>query len=441
MHDETMVNDMNGKLEKMCKKRGLGYAIVSGMSNSFFQEIKRTEIEEQVKRLDSAIVFDLSSSFIQKASHAPSELIDIGVSYATNLFKKGTNKKSFKRWYGTVSEMNHFRHTFTGDNPIDDFYFLPSKNGALDPSDMKFNGFIFRDYVEEDQPLKSGSASSHNHPMKKFVKNHARGKEALYVKCSVRTDSIGIFHLANHSKFYLQIDSFVFNPKYCNLPNDSIGKTNEPFSFKKRKNIRLTLIVKVYSSWVNQSITYTSDQQLGEFEITANINNRDLKTIGGDHVFIYSPKCNPEIQNSLISVTGESYIVPRSYVGSLVGHVWDTGQYRLDMELSEQCELNEDHYMESAHTGKTKDKRSSAVHDQRKWKKDVWQQEWKSIKKSKKENSSHNPMGELVRTATINGNWIKEIIIPRPVFLMQGESTTLADLYDLDALQVFNPSF
>lgn len=71
-----------------------------------------------------------------------------------------------------------------------------------------------------------------------------------------------------------------------------------------------------------------------------------------------------------ITLTGESFIVPRSYIGKIDGiRTWGTGQYKLEMTLSESCRINEDAYKVMSKSGEMK------------WNRDAWHNEWKIIKK------------------------------------------------------------
>jgi len=405
------------------------------------------------RSLGTAVLQSLGNAFVQKTGNASSNLIDLGVSYLMESMKSETERSDFKSWYSAVTGMNTFTRQITSDEQVDDFYYFHSTNGALDPSSMKFSGFVFRNYLEEDQPSGNGQAPAagqnrggnrapqgtmqpgQNNPEQRFKKT-SRGKEVCYIKCSLRTDSLGLAHLANHSKFYLQIDSLVFNPKYCNLPNDSVQR-NQPsyFSFDTRKDLQIQLKVKVYSSWVNQAVNYTLDQKLGEFSINARINRENLVQVGKDSLFVYSRNIgNPQIDN-LVSISGESFIVPRSYVGTVDEDIWGTGQYRLDMELSERCSLNEEHYITIEHVGNTEQASYAALPGDRKWKKDVWREEWRQIKQRKKGDSFWKNAVAAVRTAYIGTSWVKEIIDPVATVLIAEETSELMDLFDIDAVQ------
>lgn len=412
--------------------------------------------------LGTALINALSSSFIQKTSNASSNLIDLGVSYVSEWFKTGTNKSSFKNWYSTINGMNNYKRKISSNEQIDDFYYNTSENGALDPTDMKFNGFVFRNFIEADKPAgmvdskdrnagawKDASRGAENGQSRqgadktndKHIKETAEGKEICYLKCSLRTDSLGFAHITNHSKFYLQIDTLMFNPKYCNLPNDSTKQMGrqcasaDTFSFDTRKNLQVELNVKVYSSWVNEAILYTIDQKLGEFTINATINRQDLTCVGKDSLFIYSCNSRTPHLDSLVSITGESFMVPRSFVGSVDRHVWGTGQYRLDIELSERCSLNEDYYMEIEHVGNTEQASYASLPGNRKWKKDVWKEEWRQMKSRRKDDSVWKNVGEAITTAYVGSNWVKEIVDPIATTLIQEETTTLNGLFDLGSVQ------
>ena len=286
----------------------------------------------------------ITAAFTQKTVDASKGVIGMGVSYLANVIKGDREK-----WYAAAEQHCHFRHVLSAESTIDDFYALPSTKGAMDPENLKFNGFGCKSFIE----LKDFPGS---------------GIDVFYIYCKMRRDTaVGIKHIVNHSKFLVELDTLIFNPRFCNLPNDSIGSVNSRFDFEKRKNLTFQLKVRIYSSWMNQATMILQDQQLGEFTITARI---DKSKLNEDGLFVLD-KNDPDYEK-LVSIEGDCFIVPRSFTGTTDANnyrpAWGTGQYRIEMELSENCGIVDDYYF------KKDDKNSK-----RKWDKAKWKPEWDEI--------------------------------------------------------------
>lgn len=146
-----------------------------------------------------------------------------------------------------------------------------------------------------------------------------------------------------HSKFELTLDTLVFNPYKCDLPNDSTMpySMRVPFSFTNRDNLNLQISLNVMSSWINQAIQLHRDQTLGQFFVNVPINEN---TLDADSVFrFYRGSAN---NKTVCDITGESFIVPRSYIGVRDANgrfhdAWGTGQYKMSMTLRETCSNTE----------------------------------------------------------------------------------------------------
>lgn len=102
-----------------------------------------------------------------------------------------------------------------------------------------------------------------------------------------------------------------------------------------------------------------------------------------------------------VSVTGECFIVPRSFIGNYkegdegtpsITPLWGTGQYRVDMQISESCQMNSQYY--------TSD--------------DRWKEEWKKIKRRRRSPSVFNTF--LVQAKNEfdwnNHKWVYTILDP-----------------------------
>lgn len=196
--------------------------------------------------LGTAILNSLTSSVTQRTINASSNLVSLGVSLIVEQMQK--NSKNFESWSKAKQQQCTYTKDLSSEEKIDDFYYLPSTEGALDPRNMKFNGFKCRNYIAVD-------------------KSDSIGHDAFYISCSLRADSLGVAHMANHSKFMLNVDTLIFYPQYCNIPNIDGRKASESYDFDKFSDLTFQMKVKVTSSWINEAVMVTSDQQLGEFTI------------------------------------------------------------------------------------------------------------------------------------------------------------------------------
>ena len=229
--------------------------------------------------------------------------------------KLGDMLKSKKgEWKQVVTKENHFEKKLFMLENIDDFYSKVSGAGALDPSSLSFNGF--------------GCLQM-------------RGADTvLLITAHLDTSDAAISRILRHSKFELMLDTLVFNPRLCNLPNDSARSFSErkPYSFAERGSVGLKIDVKITSSWINQAIQIYKDVELGTFTIQTPINEESLDK---DGVFRYFRTRNDGKDCQII---GESFIVPRSFIGvrDSEGHYhdcWGTGQYKIAMTIKETCTI------------------------------------------------------------------------------------------------------
>ena len=360
----------------------------------------------------------------QKTVNATSNLISLGVSYATALAQK--NSRDFARWSEAKHRQCTFEKDLSSDEIIDDFYYLPSKEGALDPQNLKFNGFTCSNYIETqntEEPL---------------------GHDVFFVSCKLRTDSLGIARMANHSKFMLEVDSIAFFPKFCNIPNDNPKKPGSGFDFGKYTDLELELDVAILSSWVNEAVMVMTDEVLGYFTIRAKIDKDALEVYDGDTVFIYNGK-NPLTQD-LVDIIGESFIVPRSFVGTTTKPVWGTGQYKLEVEVTESCQLQADYYLKPD----TKDVRIEEVGNGRAvnfanlpgyecWEKKVWKTEWKTMQHRDQDESFWKQLWKSITTAYIGDNWVKELVDPMATQLYDYEAKQLSKVLGIDNAEMEIP--
>lgn len=239
-------------------------------------------------------------------------LVSTGVNMIGDMVRSKKND-----WRAAVARENVFVKTLPMMENIEDFYSDVSFAGALDPSSLSFNGFGCLQKRDNDT--------------------------VLYMVCHLDTTEYGVGRILKHSKFELTLDTLVFNPYKCDLPNDSTlpYSLRMPFSFTNRDNLNLQISLNVMSSWINQAIQLHRDQTLGQFFVNVPINEN---TLDADSVFrFYRGSAN---NKTVCDITGESFIVPRSYIGVRDANgrfhdAWGTGQYKMSMTLRETCSNTE----------------------------------------------------------------------------------------------------
>jgi len=357
--------------------------------------------------LSDLIMTGYKAAFVQKTGNASSNLFSLGVSYLTEALSSKRDK-----WMMTAKNQCHFEKKLATETKIEDFYALPSTVGPMDPQNLKFKGFGCKQYIElNDKP--------------------GHGQNVFYFYCKMKKDNEGLSRIVNHSKFIVEVDTFMFNPKYCNLPNDSSGSADARFDFKKRKNLNLKVKVKIFSSWMNELTQVFNDQLMGEFTVNAKI---DEKMLTPDGSFVYD-KNNPEHKN-LVSVDGDCFVIPRSFTGTPDGstalNAWGTGQYRIEMEVVEDCEINESYYLVPEVGNGPQVAYADGTPGNKKWDKNKWKVEWNDMKARKKNKSFWSNALSAITTAYIGNNWITTITDPLATALYSYETQELNNWLDLD---------
>lgn len=369
--------------------------------------------------LGLAIAKSYGTALVQKSVSALSTLITMTIKLATK------NKRDREQWLKTAYQQCHFQHTLESDVFIDDFYYLPSNNGALDPMNMKFNGFGCISTLRPSAPS-PGSKAGHNEPPsseKNTTEDQQMNSDStelleFFITCKIRDDSVGLSRIANHSKFEIEVDQFVFDARHSCLPNDSSHSMKlRPFDFKGRKEFVFNLNVKVFSSWVNEAIMLFDNQQIGEFHITVRLDSSDLSE---DYLFVYDPDKHRE----KMRVTGESFLVPRSYTGTASNPSWGTGQYRLEVTINENCAVNEKWYQKKIRVVDVS-KNKKPRWDNRKWK-----PEWKEMRSRNQSKESWNTVWQSVATAYIGNDWVQELVSPLTTAVSSYETVALGKLLE-----------
>lgn len=358
----------------------------------------------------AALATGFGTSFVQKTQNATSNFMSVGVNYLVDAMKSDN-----KKWYATAQSHCMLSRKLKSETTIKDFYSAPSSLGAMDPQNIQFKGFGCHHYLEE-------------------ISNANHGEEVFYVFCSMLRDSVGINSIVNHSKFLVEVDSLVFNPKYCGLPNDSL-ETITPFDFSKRKDLILSVKARIYSSWINEAIMITNEQQLGEFTITARI---DPTMLNEDSVFVYR-KEDPRFRK-LVNVTGDCFIVPRSFTGTNDGtsysNTWGTGQYRIEMDVNESCKIVDEYYYKEKYQNEMITIRQSGngqqiafanIPDFKKFDKAKWQTEWTPIKARKRKSSFLNTAWNGIITAYKGTGWMQTFTDPLTNVILNYEGKELND--------------
>ncbi len=319
----------------------------------------------------SDIFLSYRSSAARKAGSIIDIVIDAGINELTELVRDHR-----RDWQMAVQKESRFSRNLKMDNEISDFYHKSSTNGALDLQDIAFNGFSCRQYIyrNDEEPL-----------------------EVFYAQFSLDTTQTGLRRMVNHSKFEVMLDSLMFNPFICELPNDSIPDPDLRlgFDFERRKDLKVSLHTVIKSSWICENMTIVTDHPVGEFLMEVNIDPKHMN----DSCFTYS-RTNPAdaCKESLIRCSGESFMIPRSYIGLIDNTAyWGTGQYSLDMTLSESCRINEDYYKNRK----------------------AWKEEWKIIRKREKIHQKQLNMAvQKITSGWKNGLWITEFVSPGTTVLV-----------------------
>ena len=262
----------------------------------------------------------------EKASMGAVSLLTYGVESIAKLITRKETRK--KEWREAVQNQNVWSDTITNIVEVKDFYSKVSKLGALDPQNMQFDGFDFKYYSED-------------------------GELAFQLRCSVDTTVTGIAEITRHGKFLLTLDTLFINPYICHLPT-SRSAEGYTFEFEKgAQEVKYTATFVLTASWMTQAIEYFRDQEVGRFTLSFTLrpdllNQTDRK---GRKTFLYTS--GTDVPASL-SLTGESLILPRSYLGiseneeGQTDDIWSNGQFNVKLALKEYREIKDDYWMDKS---------------------------------------------------------------------------------------------
>ena len=253
---------------------------------------------------------------------------------ATEVAKLVTLRKTQKQeWQKMIDRECTYNDSIASIKGLQDFYSETSRLGALDPSNMNFDGIS--------------------------VRGSREGREVLFLSCHI--DDERLDHLFQHSKFYLVIDTLAFYPYACHLPNLSAngihlkdGETtdrNNHFSYDERNHLSIGMELSLSSSWINEAIIIQKDVELGRFQMKVNIpSGTEVYTYSRSRIdrnrqLIASGKA-PEgvkLDTSYVNISGDCFVVPRSYMPiSGTESMWGTGEYRMKVVFRESCQFSKD---------------------------------------------------------------------------------------------------
>ena len=277
-------------------------------SNDLAAEIQQVNAsQDATRRFGSDLLNATLNASKGIASGYVTSFIDMGVNAIASLLTRNARLK--QEWEETVNAENTWTYPISSVEEMRDFYKEPSRAGALDPMDMCFDGIGCLRMEGNDT--------------------------VFFLSCHI--DRSKLHRIVNHSKFELVLDTLIISPMRSNLPNTYLPIE---YSFAERQNFNLSMRLRLSSSWFTDAIELHTDAQLGEFTISIPVEPEDLDDKG------FLRYVRPQGEPSKYKVNGESFIVPRSYMGyrdenGNYNNIWGTGQYKLDIELKETCGITE----------------------------------------------------------------------------------------------------
>lgn len=290
------------------KAQGVEYQTFIYTSDELADEIAKQSEELGTSRGYLGDLFNVSKEAVKGiASGYVTSFIDLGVNAIGALLTRNSRLK--EEWEETVKQENVYQTQISTVSEVNDFYKQTSFDGAMDPKGMRFDGI--------------GCLRKENKDT------------VFYISCHI--DRSKINRIINHSKFELVLDTLIISPTHSNLPNSSL---DIPFSFEERKNFTLSMDIKLLSSWMNEIVQLQKNQELGEFSINIPVDQSVLDNKGYLH-YVRNANDAPAYK-----VLGESFIVPRSYMGyrdenDNYKNSWGTGEYKLDITLKETCDVTD----------------------------------------------------------------------------------------------------
>lgn len=257
-----------------------------------------------------------------------SSVVEVAATEIINLTKYRKEQK--RKWLQLIENESNYTDSISSIKGLNDFYLQTSRYGALDPSNINFDGISIR--------------------------GKRNGEDVVYLSCHI--DTTRLSHLFQHSKFHLVVDTIAFNPYKCHLPNLSangirlLGKDqserDNSFSYDERNNLNIGMELALSSSWINEAIFVQKNVQLGTFKLNVSIPS-------GTELYTYSRKqiernremmaANPSLKldTTFVAIEGDCFVVPRSYM-PISGEepMWGTGEYNIKVKFRESCQFSQD---------------------------------------------------------------------------------------------------
>lgn len=242
--------------------------------------------------------------------------VDIVATEVINLAKYRKQQK--QKWMQMIQQENNYTDSLMYVSGVKDFYSETSGYGALDPSNINFDGISLR--------------------------GMRNGDEVVFISCHI--DTTRLDHLFQHSKFHLVVDTVAFNPFKCHLPNlaangirmmkdDKNGRDNS-FKFSEREHLTIGMELSVYSSWINEAVMVQKDVLLGTFKMNVRIPDNVQS-------YHYSRAEALRENKELVEMEGDCFVVPRSFMPiSATERMWGTGEYNLKVKFRESCQFSQD---------------------------------------------------------------------------------------------------
>lgn len=296
--------------------------------------------EEGSRGFGSSLLNAMGNAALGVATGYISSVVDLGIQAIGQLITMDRRHK--EEWMANASKECSYTNSLGTLYAINDFYSQGSELGALDPHGIQFNGIGCLATVDEDT--------------------------SFYVSCHLNRRKLN--RIRDHSKFELILDTIIINPYHSHLPNSPLPLS---FSFAERKTFNFKMNIQLKSSWMDFTPAMHKDEVLGEFMLDIPIDSADVNENG---TFVY---IRPKGQEPLYQITGESFIVPRSYMQipddslGLREH-YGTGQYSLSVVVEESCELTPE-YLKNWRADR-KYRKSLAQDDK---KKTTFDEVWKTI--------------------------------------------------------------
>lgn len=369
----------------------------------------RAEITETMDRLNGS---EEDRGIIADVGHAVgmgiiSGLVDAVVTETFNL--ANYRKKQKREWMKMIQNENNYTDSITSIRGLKDFYNANSRRGALDPSDINFDGIEIRG-----------------------IRN---GQEVIYMSCSIDRDRLE--HMFRHSKFNLVLDTLAFYPYQCHLPNvtangirtmkdlrkgkaevkgDTIirpGNGGNGFSFDERNNLRIGIDFSIYSSWINQAVQVHDNVELGKFKFNINIpDNVRVYTYSRKGILNEARQMPQETRDAflndrLLAIEGDCFVVPRSYMPLGSGEpMWGTGEYNIKVKVRESCQFAENsekarHWREDYKRLRQMQRRSGEVQE---YFQTLWNQYGNNLVKSSYSTALKTTVNNLTGQSAGNGS-------------------------------------